>query len=78
VYILTQYATTRNARYWVAHANGFTLRQVNQSANGGQWISLGTYRFQGTKSDYLSLADVTYESYLSQEVAFDAAKWVPR
>ena len=47
VYIPDRYTTTSNAHYWVAHANGFTQRAVDQSANGGQWVSLGTYWFNG-------------------------------
>jgi hypothetical protein len=78
VYIPEDSATTRGARYWIAHAGGFSLRVVNQAENRGQWVSLGTYRFRGTDSDYVSLADITYESYLSQRIGYDAAKWVPR
>jgi len=78
VYIPVQRASTSNARYWVAHYGGFTLRRVEQSANRGRWVSLGTYRFRGTKGDYVSLADVTYERYLWRQIAFDAVKWVPR
>jgi hypothetical protein len=51
---------------------------VDQSANGGRWVSLGTYRFRGNRSDYVSLADVTFEPYLSRLIAFDAVKWVSR
>jgi hypothetical protein len=78
VYIPDRYTTTAKARYWVSHAGGFTLRVVNQSAYSNQWVSLGTYRFQGSSSEYVSLADVTYEPYLSRLIAFDAVKWVPR
>jgi hypothetical protein len=53
-------------------------RIVNQSAYSNQWVSLGTYRFQGNRNDCVSLADVTYEPYLSRLIAFDAAKWVSR
>ncbi len=77
VYIPEQYTTTSKARYWVSHAGGLTLRIVDQSANGGRWVSLGTYSFRGNDKDYVSLADVTYESYLSRLIAFDAVKWVP-
>jgi len=77
-YIPQRYSTTSKARYWVAHANGFTLRIVNQSTNGGRWVSLGTYWFDSGGKDYVSLADVTYEPYLSRLIAFDAMKWVPR
>jgi hypothetical protein len=78
VYIPRRFSTTANARYWISHRNGLTLRIVNQSAYSDQWVSLGTYRFRGTSDDYVSLADVTYEPYLSRLIAFDAVKWVPR
>jgi hypothetical protein len=78
VYIPPHQSTTANARYWVAHHDGFTLRQVDQSVNGGQWVSLGTYRFRGRGGEYVSLSDITYEPYLVTRIAFDAVKWIPR
>jgi hypothetical protein len=78
VFIPERYTTTSNARYWVAHASGFTLRAVNQSANGGRWVSLGTYWFNGGGDAYVSLSDETFEPRLSRLIAFDAVKWVPR
>jgi hypothetical protein len=78
VYIPDRYTTTAAARYWISHAGGYTLRIVNQSAHGGEWVSLGTYRFRGNSQDYVSLADATYEPYLSRLIAWDAVKWVPR
>ena len=78
IYIPDRYSTTASARYWISHAGGLTQRPVDQSAHGNQWVSLGTYEFRGTAADYLSLADVTYEPYLTRLIAFDAAKWVPR
>jgi hypothetical protein len=78
VYIPDMYSTTHRARYWVAHRDGFTLRVVDQSSNGGRWVSLGTYWFQGDSKEYVSLNDITYEPYLARLIAFDAVKWVPR
>jgi hypothetical protein len=78
VYIPERYSTTSQARYWISHRDGYTLRLVNQSALGGQWVSLGTYRFQGTRGDYVSLSDVTFEPYVSRLVAFDAVRWERR
>jgi hypothetical protein len=78
VYIPHRFSTTAKARYWISHGDGLTLRIVNQSAYSNQWVSLGTYRFRGNSDDYVSLADVTYEPYLSRLIAFDAVKWVPR
>jgi hypothetical protein len=78
VFVPERYTTTSQARYWVSHANGFTLRTVNQSTNGDRWISLGTYSFSGTDKDYVSLSDVTYEPYRTRLIAFDAVKWEVR
>ena len=77
-YIPAGNATTTNARYWVRHADGYSLRRVNQSANQGVWVSLGTYTFAGTDDEYVSLSDITYESHLSKRIAFDAVKWERR
>jgi hypothetical protein len=78
VYVPERHATTLKARYWISHSGGYKLRIVDQSGHGGRWVSLGTYRFRGNRSDYVSLADVTFEPYLSRLVAFDAVKWVHR
>jgi hypothetical protein len=78
VFVPARYSTTAQARYWVSHQDGYTLRVVNQSALSGQWVSLGTYRFQGGRGDYVSLADVTYEPYVSRLIAFDAVRWERR
>ena len=77
VHVPRRHATTRQARYWVSHYDGYSLRVVNQGATIG-WLSLGTYRFRGNGRDYVSLADVTHEPYLSQQLGFDAVKWVRR
>jgi hypothetical protein len=78
VYIPHRFTTTAQARYWISHSGGLTLRTVSQSAYSNQWVSLGTYTFQGNSNDYVSLADVTFEPYLSRLIAFDAVKWVSR
>jgi len=78
VYIPFRYTTTSHARYWVRHANGYTLRVVDQSAQGDNWVSLGTYRFLGNGTGYVSLADATYEPRVTRLIAFDAVKWEPR
>ena len=62
VYIPHRFTTSGQARYWINHADGYTLRIVDQSAYSNQWVSLGTYRFRGTSEDYVSLADVTFET----------------
>jgi hypothetical protein len=78
VFIPERYTTTDNARYWISHADGYSLQVVNQSANGGKWVSLGAYRFDGGDDEYVSLSDITFEARLSRLIAFDAVKWEPR
>ena len=77
-FIPAQYGITTRARYWIAAAGGFSLRVVDMSQYSNQWVSLGTYTFQGTGAEYVSLADLTYEPYLSHTIVFDAMKWEPR
>ena len=78
VYIPDRFSTTSNAVYWISHQGGFSKRVVNQNNYSNQWVSLGVYTFRGNSKDYLSLADVTGETYLSRLVVWDAAKWEPR
>jgi hypothetical protein len=78
VYIPERYTTSSKARYWVKHGGGFTLRVVDQSANGERWVSLGTYWFRGDGEDRVSLATPTHEAHHSRLLAFDAVKWVAR
>lgn len=77
-YIPDRYTTTRNAVYWVSHRDGLSKVPINQAVNGNRWVSLGTYAFTGSSSDYVSLNDITGETYLSALIAFDAMKFVPR
>ena len=75
VYVPFRFSTTTQARYWISHADGYELRIVDQSATGGDWVSLGTYEFEGGGSDFVSLADVTFEDE-SRLVAYDAVRWL--
>lgn len=78
VFIPYRYTTTAQAHYGIAHAAGTTQKIVDQSMNGDRWVSLGTYNFNGTGNEYVSLSDVTGESQRSRLIAFDAVMWVPR
>lgn len=78
VFVPDQYATTTGARYWIKHAGQYSVRTVDQSAYHAEWVSLGTYDFSGSGDEFVSLSDVTHESYLSRRIAFDAVQWVPR
>lgn len=78
VYIPERYTTTTAAKYYIAHRDGVNSVVVNQSTNGNRWVSLGTYTFQGTNADYVSLNDITGERRLTSLIAYDAVKFVPR
>lgn len=76
VFIPEGMASTRQARYWVGHVGGPSLRIVDQSASQGQWISLGSFEFDQT-NNYVSLADLTFEEPQSMMVAYDSVRWTP-
>lgn len=78
VYIPQRVATTRSARYWIAHNGRYDARTVNQSAYTNQWVPLGTFDFHGRGGEYVSLSDVTGETFLSTIVVFDAVNFAPR
>lgn len=78
VFVPSADATTTNARYWVRHANGFTNVSVNQATNGGTWVSLGLYRFNGLPGEFVSLSSVTFEPGFTTQVGFDAVLFQPR
>lgn len=76
VYVPDAFATTTQARYWISHADGMSLRIVNQADNNGRWVSLGNFRFAGG-DEYVSLTDITFEQGELTRVAYDAVRWTP-
>jgi len=78
VYIPANIATTRNARYWIAHAGAYDSGRVSQALYANQWVPLGVFYFGATGGEYVSLSDVTYEPFLSTTVLMDAVKFSPR
>lgn len=78
IYLPHRIATTRQARYWIAHNGRFDSRTVNQAAYTNRWVSLGTFDFHGRGGEYVSLSDVTGEPYLSTFVVFDSVNFAPR
>ena len=69
--------STTQAQYLISHADGYAVRVVDQSANGGHWVSLGAYRFRGTRADSVLLTNVTREPGATRFVVFDAIVWIP-
>jgi hypothetical protein len=78
VYIPAGYASTRSAHYWIQHAGKYEMRTVNQSIYPNQWVSLGTFQFNGTGGEYVTVSDVTDEPFLSTLIIVDSVNFAPR
>ncbi len=76
VYIPERFSGTTQARYVVALRGQQYSRTVDQSAFPGQWVSLGSYRFQGGADEYVYLGSATGEAYATRYVGYDAIKLV--
>jgi hypothetical protein len=77
-YIPTDRATTSNARYIIRHFGHRAERTINQSRYYDEFVSLGTYYFDGSGDQSVTLDDSTGEAPGSTQVAFDAIKFVRR
>ncbi len=76
VKIPTTNTTTRRAVYRVKTTDGWVKRRLDQSANRGKWVDLGTFRLTTTPA--LKLTDRTGErSSLGRRIGFDAVRFVP-
>ncbi|MFU8854699.1 DNRLRE domain-containing protein [Micromonospora sp. SL1-18] len=60
-----------NAKYTINHGSGDTVKTVNQTANTGTWVSLGSYSFTEGNTHKVSLSDQA-----TGTVAADAVKLV--
>ncbi len=77
-YIPGDNASTTAARYRLFHHGEWVDRVVNQSQYSGEWVSLGSYYFDGGGQEYVRLDDNTGEGGGSAKIAFDAVKFVKR
>lgn len=76
VFIPRDYATTQGARYAIVHNRVVDYHTVNQNAYYDEWVSLGTYDFNGRGFEYVVLLDATGESTdTGRMIAFDAVKF---
>jgi PKD repeat protein len=66
-------SNTTGARYKIHHDNGTSVAIINQSANHGQWASLGIYHFTPGVAGYVYLGDSTGVG--GDSISFDAVKW---
>ncbi len=76
VYVASKWFGTKSAKYQVHHAGVRHDVTVNQNNYSNQWVSLGTYAFNGGPGEYVYLSDATGEAYATRFVGFDAVKFV--
>ncbi len=76
VFVPYDHATTQSAKYKV-RANGSSYTStVNQSIYYDQWVTLGTYYFSDSGSEYVELTDATGESGGTyRKIGFDGVRW---
>lgn len=67
---------TRDARYRIYYRGGGTLVSVDQRAQRGRWVSLGTYPFSRGTSGYVYLDDIAGDQW--RALWYDALAWVLR
>jgi len=78
-YIPSHNSSTKSAQYRIYHFGRFIDRRVDQSRYSGEFVSLGTYYFDGGESEeFVTLHNSTGENPGSTQVAFDALKFVER
>lgn len=66
-------SNTTSAKFRVFHAGGSTVVTVDQRNLGDDWVSLGTFTFDGQRQAVVILTDQTGDD--GQRVYFDAIKW---
>jgi hypothetical protein len=76
VFIPSGINLTKSAFYQVGYRQGMSSRLINQSANQGNWVSLGEYESLPTSGTFLRLTNSTGEVARSDlAIIFDAARW---
>jgi hypothetical protein len=68
---------TATVTYKVCRSGGCTNVSVNQASYSDKWVSLGTYTFTGTSSDYVQLTNAA-TTCCTKTVAFDTVEFVPK
>ncbi len=75
-YVPDAHATTQAARYAIVHNRTVDYHTVNQNSYYNQWVSLGTYYFNGRGFEFVVLIDATGESTdTGRQIGFDAVKF---
>jgi len=76
VYLPEGYARVHDARYEVGTRDGVRLILIDQAANQGKWVIIGTFLFTPQAEIFLRLSNQTQTSTTwNDSIAFDAARW---
>ncbi len=68
-------AVTSSAYYKIFYDGGNTSVTVNQLANQGTWVDLGTYQFTQGQNGYVRLGDAVASADNGKKVLFDAVRF---
>ncbi len=72
---LTYNYDTSQASYAIHHAAGITSVTRDQQPVWSGWIDLGTYPFDPGTGNYVTLSDLTGETYISRAVSFSVMRF---
>ena len=78
-YVPSAPGNARGVRYYAYYdGSRWTNKRVDQSLYFDQWVSLGIWRFKADGSEFIYLTDQTSQPTGSEQVAFDAIRFVRR
>ena len=87
VFIPSNTELITNAKYQIVHNSTLDIVIVDQAANAGLWVDLGTYYFTGVDTEMLYLGDATgtkavkmdhYEKEKVFKIIYDKVKFTPQ
>lgn len=78
VFIPSRYAGTSAATYRIYHSGVRNDRTISQAPYYDEWVSLGTYDFDGGGKEYVFLASATGEAWASRAIGYDAVRFIRR
>jgi hypothetical protein len=72
-------SSARGVRYYMFYdGETWTVKPVDQSLYAEQWVSLGILRYKADGNEFVYLTNRTDQPAGSEQVAFDAMRWVYR
>jgi len=77
-FIPSRYAGTSAATYRIYHNGTRHDRTISQAPYYDEWVSLGTYDFDGAGKEYVYLSSATGEAWASRAIGFDAVRFIAR